>query len=107
MCTAYYGVLPPCISGRVVTQLAGGQVEMECVPYNDVPHEQLVSATSDDQLVQRLSRAVLSFIVDGSSYHEVECLTPFVLAGLQRRCRLPTLSWSASSAERNPVLLSA
>ncbi len=31
MCTAYYGVLPPCIRGRQAA-LLGAQIEMECLP---------------------------------------------------------------------------
>ena len=80
-CTAYYGVLPPCIRGRMVGQLAGAQVEMESVPDDSVSCDQLVSKISDAHLVQHLcrSRAVFSFTADGSSYHEVECLIPFHL----------------------------
>ena len=78
VCMAHYGVLPPCIRGRLAELLAGAQVEMECVPDDSVSCEQMISKTSDAHLVQHLcrSRAVFSFTADGSSYHQVECLTP-------------------------------
>ena len=81
VCTAYYGVLPPCIRGRLVERLAGAQVEMECVPYDSVSCEQMISKISDAHLVQHLcrSRAVFSFTMDGSNYRQVECLTPYKL----------------------------
>ncbi len=46
MSTAYYGVLPPCISGRQIALLEGDQLEIEC------PREQQISEISDAQLVQ-------------------------------------------------------
>jgi hypothetical protein len=57
VCTAYYGVLPPCIRGRLVERLAGAQVEMECVPYDSVSCEQMISKISDAHLVQHLCRS--------------------------------------------------
>ena len=76
---AYYGVLPPCISGRQVALLDGGQVEMEYLPDESISGQQMISEVSDAQLVQHLcrSRAVFSFTVDGSNYCQVECLTPY------------------------------
>ncbi len=48
---------------------------------DSVSCDQLISKISDAHLVQHLcrSQAVFSFTVDGSSYHEVECLIPFHL----------------------------
>ena len=70
-------MLPPCIRGRLAERLAGAQVEMECVPDDSVSCEQI----SDAHLVQHLcrSRAVFSFTADGSSYQQVEFLTPYNL----------------------------
>ena len=78
LCTAYFGVLPPCIYGRVVARLEQDQVEMESVPTSGVPPKQLISATSNETLIQHLcnTRAVFSFTADGSSYLQVECLVP-------------------------------
>jgi hypothetical protein len=52
LCTAYFGVLPPCIYGRVVARLEQDQVEMESVPTSGVPPKQLISATSNETLIQ-------------------------------------------------------
>ena len=81
VCTAYYGVLPPCIQGRLVERLAGAQVEMECVPYDSVSCEQMISKISDAHLVQQLCRSpsCLLLTMDGSNYRQVECLTPYEL----------------------------
>ncbi len=67
--SAYLGVLPPCIRGRAGAQLAEGQVEMGYIPNDTIPPEQLISATSNDQLVKHLcrARAVFSFTVNGYS----------------------------------------
>jgi hypothetical protein len=56
VCTAYNGVLPPCIRGRQVA-LLGAQVEMDCLPDDSIPPEQLVSEVSDVQLVQHLCQS--------------------------------------------------
>lgn len=76
---AYYGVLPPCISGRQVALLDGGQVEMEYLPDESISGQQMINEVSDAQLVQHLcrSRAVFSFSADGLNYCQVECLTPY------------------------------
>ena len=76
---ACYGVLPPCIRGRQVALLDGGQVEMECLPDVSIPCVQMISEVSDTQLVQHLCRsgAVFSFTADGPNYCQVECLTPY------------------------------
>ena len=88
VCTAYFGVLPPCIHGRVVEQLEGDQVEIECVPITGVPAEQLISATSNEALIRHLckTRAVFSFTEDGSYYRQVECLAPVQSAAPAAQC---------------------
>ena len=48
---AYYGVLPPCISGRQVALLDRGQVEMEYLPDESISGQQMISEVSDAQLV--------------------------------------------------------
>ena len=75
-CTAYFGVMPPCIRGSVALPSVDGQVELEHLPDGDIP-EQLIQHTSDEELSRHLCqvRAVFPFTVDGTIVHEVECLT--------------------------------
>jgi hypothetical protein len=101
VCTAYLGVLPPCILGRVVAKLEGDQVEMESVPAFDFPPEQLISATSNEALIWHLckARAVFSFTEDGSKYRQVECLAPVQSAVPAAQCL--SLSVSSSRSRRS------
>ena len=79
-CTAYFGVMLPCIRGSVALQLVDGQVELEHIPDGDIP-EQLIQHTSDEELSRHMCqvRAVFPFTVDGTIVHEVECLTSLAL----------------------------
>ncbi len=54
VCTAYYGVLQPCIRDHLAEKLAGAQVEMESVPDNSVSCDQLISKISEAHLVHHL-----------------------------------------------------
>ena len=38
-CTAYFGVMPPCIRGSVALQSVDGQVELEHLPDGDMPEQ--------------------------------------------------------------------
>ena len=76
-CTAYAGVMPPCVRGSVVRLLADGQAELEHLPDTDIP-ERSIDHTSDEDLARHLcrSRAVFPFSTDGRIFREVECLLP-------------------------------
>jgi hypothetical protein len=78
LCIVCFGVLPPCIYGRVVAGLEQDQVDVESVPTSGVPPKQLISATSNETLIWHLcnTRTVFSVTADGSRYLQVECLVP-------------------------------
>jgi hypothetical protein len=72
---------------------------MESVPDDSVSCDQLISKISDAHLVQHLCRSlvVFSFMADGSSYHEVECLIPFhlVVSEVQTGSSIVALEYNA------------
>jgi hypothetical protein len=76
-CTAYAGVMPPCVRGSVVRLTADGQAELEYLPVAD-SQEQLIDHISDEDLARHLcqTRAIFPFTVAGRIVRDVECLLP-------------------------------
>jgi hypothetical protein len=78
-CTAYAGVMPPCVRGSVVPVwlMADGRAELEHLPDAD-SQEQSIDHISDEDLARYLcqTRAVFPFTVDGRILRDVECLLP-------------------------------
>ena len=71
------GILPPCITGRVLSVPSAGQLELGHHSVDGLS-DMAVDSLSDSQLLVHLckTRAVLYYTTDGVSYVEVECLTP-------------------------------
>ena len=76
-CTTCAGVMPPCLRGSLVRQLADDQAELELLPDANIP-ELSIQGTSDEQLARYLcqTRAVFPFTADGTVTCDVECLLP-------------------------------
>jgi hypothetical protein len=114
ICTAYAGVMQPCLEGSLpeslVQQSADGQAELEHLPDIDI-RDQSIEHTKDEKRVLHLcqTRAIAPFTVDGRITRDMECLPPLASLGLSAQAEAYKAAVSLFQVEQSqsPTQLAA